>query len=52
MNLKRVLTWLVVAFFIFYLIRAPESSADIVRSAGTALGDVASSLATFVGSLA
>ncbi|SDG69489.1 hypothetical protein [Klenkia brasiliensis] len=51
MNLKKLLTWLVVAFVLFYVIRQPQSSADIVKSAGTALGDAASSLATFVGSL-
>ncbi|MGY1711119.1 MULTISPECIES: hypothetical protein [Geodermatophilus] len=48
MNLKKVLTWLVVAFVLFYLIQAPESSADLVRSAGEALGAAATSLATFV----
>jgi large-conductance mechanosensitive channel len=52
MTLKKVLTWLVVAFVIFYVIKAPESSAQLVRSAGQALGDAASSLAAFVGSLA
>ena len=51
MNLKKVLTWLVVAFVLFYVIQQPQSSADIVKSAGTALGDAASSLASFVGSL-
>ncbi|HEX2073004.1 MAG TPA: hypothetical protein VHF92_04400 [Geodermatophilus sp.] len=51
MNLKKVLTWLAVAFVVFYVIQAPESSADLVRSAGQALGDAASSLAAFVGSL-
>ena len=51
MNLKKVLTWLVVAFVVWYVIQAPESSAQIVRSAGQALGDAASSLASFVGSL-
>ncbi|MCW2582412.1 MAG: uncharacterized protein JWQ53_1202 [Klenkia sp.] len=51
MNLKKVLTWLVVAFVLFYVIQQPEDSADIVRNAGTALGDAASSLASFVGSL-
>ncbi|WP_177212900.1 hypothetical protein [Geodermatophilus ruber] len=50
-NLKKVLTWLVVAFVVFYVIQAPESSAEIVRNAGQALGDAASSLANFVGSL-
>ena len=50
-NLKKVVTWLVVAFVIFYVIQAPEQSAQLVRTAGTALGDAASSLAAFVGSL-
>jgi hypothetical protein len=50
-NLKKVVTWLVVAFVVFYVIQAPEPSAQLVRSAGQALGDAASSLAQFVGSL-
>ena len=50
-NLKKVVTWLVVAFVVFYVIQAPEQSAELVRSAGQALGDAASSLAQFVGSL-
>ena len=51
-SLKKVLTWLAIAFVIFYLIKQPESSANIVRNAGEALGNAASSLADFVGSLA
>lgn len=51
MNLKKVVTWVVVAFVIFYVIQAPERSAAVVKSAGHALGDAASSLAAFVGSL-
>lgn len=51
MNLKKVVTWLVVAFVVFYVIQAPEASAQIVRNAGHALGAAASSLAAFVGSL-
>jgi hypothetical protein len=50
-NLKKVIAWLVVAFVVFYVIQAPESSAQLVRNAGRALGDAASSLAAFVGSL-
>ena len=49
--LKKVLVWLAVAFVVFYVIQQPESSAEMVRSAGVALGDAASSLASFVGSL-
>ena len=51
MNLKKVITWLVVAFVIFYVVQAPESSAQLVRNVGTALGNAASSFATFIGSL-
>ena len=51
MNLKKVVTWLVVAFVVFYVIQAPEQSAQLVRNAGAALGDAAASLAQFVGSL-
>jgi hypothetical protein len=50
-TLKKGITWLVVAFVVFYVIRAPDQSARIVRDAGHALGDAASSLAAFVGSL-
>jgi hypothetical protein len=50
-NLKKVITWLVVAFVVFYVIQAPESSAQLVRNAGNALGDAATSLAQFVGNL-
>ena len=51
MNLKKVVTWLVIAFAVFYVIQAPEESAEMVRSAGNALGSAASSFAAFVGSL-
>jgi large-conductance mechanosensitive channel len=50
-NLKKVVTWLIVAFIVFYVIQAPDASAQIVRNAGHALGDAASSLASFVKSL-
>jgi large-conductance mechanosensitive channel len=50
-NLKKVVTWLIVAFVVFYVIQAPDSSAQMVRNAGHALGDAASSFASFVKSL-
>jgi hypothetical protein len=50
-TVKKVLTWLALAFVVFYVISAPESSADFVRTAGQALGDAASSLASFFESL-
>lgn len=51
MNLKKVVTWVIVAFVVFYVIQAPEKSAEIVKSAGETLGDAASSLGDFVASL-
>ena len=51
MSLKKVLTWVVVAFALFYVIQEPEASAELVRDGGEALGSVASSLSEFVGSL-
>ena len=51
MSVKKIITWLVIAFALFYVIQAPEASAALVRSAGNALGDAAQSLAQFVGSL-
>ena len=50
-SLKKVIVWLVVAFVVFYVIKYPDDSAAMVKSAGTALGNAASSLADFVGSL-
>ncbi|MGY1606941.1 MULTISPECIES: hypothetical protein [unclassified Geodermatophilus] len=51
MNLKKVLVWLAIAFVVWYVIQQPESSAEMVKSAGEALGDAASSIAAFVTSL-
>ncbi len=51
-SLKKVLVWLAIAFVVFYVIQQPESSAEMVKNAGTALGDAASSIAAFVSSLA
>jgi large-conductance mechanosensitive channel len=50
-GLKKVIAWLVVAFVVFYIVKQPDDSARLVRNAGHALGDAASSLSTFVGSL-
>ena len=51
MSLKKVVAWLVVAFVVWFVIQAPEQSAQMVKNAGQALGNAASSLAQFVGSL-
>jgi ABC-type uncharacterized transport system permease subunit len=49
--MKKVIGWLAIAFVLFYVIRFPENSAAFVHSVGNALGNAASSLATFIGSL-
>ena len=48
---KKILTWLVIAFAVFYVIQAPEASAALVRQAGSALGDAAQSISQFMRSL-
>jgi large-conductance mechanosensitive channel len=50
-SLKKIVAWLVVAFVIFYVIQAPEQSAEMVRNAGEAIGNAANSFAAFIGSL-
>jgi hypothetical protein len=51
MTLRKVVTWFVVALGLFLLIQAPESSAALVRQAGSALAGAASSVGAFFGSL-
>lgn len=48
---KKVVFWLLIAFVVFYVLSAPESSADLVRSAFDGLGDAAGSFAEFIQSL-
>lgn len=50
-SVKKVAAWLLVAFALFYVVTAPESSAEIVRSALSALADAARSFARFLQSL-
>jgi hypothetical protein len=51
LGVKKVVAWLVIAFVVFYVVKQPDDSARLVRDAGHALGDAASSLSTFVGSI-
>ncbi|MGY1807720.1 hypothetical protein ACI8AF_10150 [Blastococcus sp. SYSU D00669] len=51
MSWRKVVTWLFLAFALFYLIQAPERSAQLVRSVGEGLAGAASSLAAFLGGL-
>jgi hypothetical protein len=49
--MRRIVTWLVVALVVLYVIRSPDHAAHMVRNAGGGLVDAASSLVSFVGSL-
>ncbi|MGI8531908.1 MAG: hypothetical protein ACR2KN_02795 [Geodermatophilaceae bacterium] len=50
-SVKRVAAWLLIAFVVFYVISAPESSATFVRSVIDALGQAAGAFARFLQSL-
>jgi hypothetical protein len=49
---KKVLTWLVVAFLVFYLLSQPVEAAKAVRGVGDGLAHAASQLAAFFTNLA
>ena len=51
MSLKRVIVWLVAALVVLFVIQSPGHAAQFVRTAGDGLGNAASALASFVGSL-
>ncbi len=50
-SVKKVAAWLVIAFVLFYVISAPEDSANIVKSGIDGLQSVARSFARFLQSL-
>ena len=50
-NLKGIIAWLVLALVVLYVIDSPGDAAQFVRSAGDGLGNAASALVSFVGSL-
>ncbi len=49
--LKKILTWGIVIFIVFYLATQPVGSANVIHSAFDALKTLGNSLATFVNSL-
>lgn len=51
MNVKKIVGLLLIAFVIFYVLSFPQESSNIIRSTVSALGDAASSFATFVRSI-
>ncbi|HEY2174189.1 MAG TPA: hypothetical protein VGH85_10310 [Mycobacteriales bacterium] len=48
---KKLVSWLAIAFVIFYVIQSPHQSADIIRSIGSGLSSAANQIAEFVRSL-
>lgn len=50
-SVKKVFAWLLIAFVIFYVLTAPQSSAELIRSAAAGLGRAADSLSEFVTTL-
>lgn len=51
MNAKKLMTYLAIAFVAFYILSAPEGSAELVRSGVSNLGDAADQVAEFVNRL-
>ena len=49
--LKKYLTWAVTAFVIFYLLKSPGGSAQIVHNAAHSLSQAGDSLSQFVDAL-
>lgn len=49
--LKRILTWAIVIFIVFYLATQPVGAAHALHSAFTGLHHAGTSLSTFVNSL-
>jgi hypothetical protein len=49
--LKKLATWALVAFLVFWVFSAPDAAAAAVRTVGTGLRDLADSALVFVESL-
>jgi hypothetical protein len=49
--LKKIITWAIVLFILFYLATEPAGAAGLVHHAYNGLHDAASSMAQFVNSL-
>jgi hypothetical protein len=49
--LKKVITWAIVIFIVYYLVTEPAAAATVVHNIWNGLKTAASALATFVNSL-
>jgi len=52
MTPKKALTWVGIAFVVFFLLSSPTDAAGVVRSAFDGIQSAANQLATFVKSIA
>ena len=43
--LKKIIGWLLIAFFVFFMVQSPSDAADVVRTTGQSVGDVFSATA-------
>jgi hypothetical protein len=50
--LKKLLTWIAIAFVIFFIAFRPDSAADVAKSLGTGIMDIAQGFGDFFASLA
>ena len=48
---KKVLTWVAIAFALFYVLSAPDDAANAVKSAGNGLRNAADAIAAFFNAL-
>ena len=46
MSLKKIVGWLLIAFFVFFMVQSPSEAADVVRTTGQSVGDVFSATAS------
>jgi hypothetical protein len=51
-NVRKIVAWLIFVLVVLYVIQSPDDAAQLARGAGYGLADVASALASFLGSLA
>lgn len=49
--LKKIITWAIVIFIVFYLLTQPQGAANVITNLLNFLKDAGNSLATFVNSL-
>jgi hypothetical protein len=49
--LKKIITWAIVIFIVFYLLTQPQGAANVIHGIIDLLRDAGNSLATFVNSL-